>query len=142
MKKIVTMILVMSIGLWADFSKSGDIVTDHTTKLQWQDDAVGSSMEWQEAIDYCENTLTLGGHSDWRLPNKKELLSIVDYSKNNPSIDSQFQNTTSDGCWSSTTYASYTYHAWVVYFSCNFGASRRSSFKVDDKYVRCVRTGQ
>jgi len=138
MRKILTMMIATSIVLLADFSKSGDIVTDSVTGLQWQDDAVGSSVGWQGAIDRCE-VLSLGGHSDWRLPNKKELLSIVDYSKYNPSINAEFQNTTSDYYWSSTTHANYTYDAWVVDF---YNGYTDDDDKDGNKYVRCVRAGQ
>ena len=138
MKQIWVIMLVISTGLLADFSRSGDVVTDSLTSLQWQDDAVGDTMEWQEAIDYCES-LSLGDYDDWRLPNKKELLSIVDYTKYDPSIDSQFQNTTSSYYWSSTTYVNYTYSAWSVNFR---NGSTGSSNKDYGKYVRCVRAGQ
>lgn len=40
----------------------------------------------REALAYSEN-LSLGGHSDWRLPNINELQSLVDYTTYNPSID-------------------------------------------------------
>ena len=138
MRKILTMMIATSIVLLADFSKSGDIVTDSVTGLQWQDDAVGSSVGWQGAIDRCE-VLSLGGHSDWRLPNKKELLSIVDYSKYNPSINAEFQNTASDYYWSSTTRADDTGYAWVVGFSDGYTSSNH---KGNSYYVRCVRAGQ
>ena len=125
----------------ADFHRDDEtnIVTDNTTSLQWQDDAVGSTMKWQEAIDYCENTLTLGNYSDWRLPNKKELLSIVDYSKYGPSIDSQFQNTTLSYYWSSTTHANDTGNAWIVNFNDGYTGYYT---KDNNRYVRCVRSGQ
>jgi len=141
MKNILIGIVMMFTALHADFNRDDatNIVTDNTTSLQWQDDAVGSTMEWQEAIDYCENTLTLGDYSDWRLPNKKELLSIVDYSKYNPSIDSQFQNITSSNYWSSTTHANGTGNAWVVSF---YDGYTYDYSKDTDTYVRCVRSGQ
>ena len=138
MRKILTMMIATSIVLLADFSKSGDIVTDSATGLQWQDDAVGSSVGWQGAIDRCE-VLSLGGHSDWRLPNKKELLSIVDYSKYNPSINGEFQSTTSSYYWSSTTHANSTNSAWVVGFYYGY---TNGDGKDDNYYVRCVRVGQ
>ncbi len=55
------------------------------------------SMSWQNALSYAEN-LNYAGHNDWRLPNAKELQSIVDYSKSpdttgSPSIDPIFQTT-------------------------------------------------
>lgn len=37
-------------------------------------------LDWPEALSFCEN-LTHGGQSDWRLPNAKELQSIVDYGR-------------------------------------------------------------
>ena len=129
---------MISIGVWADFSKSGNIVTDSTTGLQWQDDAVGSTMTWQSAIDYCE-ALVLDSYDDWRLPNKNELITIIDYDVSNPAIDNHFQNTISNYYWSSTTHASNTSYAWFVYF--NFGGTYYYS-KYGSYYVRCVRAGQ
>ncbi len=120
------------------------IVTDAATGLQWQDDTVVETTErnWVEALDYCENTLTLGGHSDWRLPNQNELFSIVEYSQHNPAINSLvFVHTAPLLYWSSTTTAS-TYNtdwAWLVYF--NYGYSSRND-KSSSNYVRCVRGGQ
>ena len=138
MKKTIIIILITSLNLWADFSKVGNIVTDSSTKLQWQDDAVGSTMTWQSAIDHCE-ALVLDTHEDWRLPNKNELISIVDYSKNNSSIDSHFQNIISSYYWSSTSYARYTNNAWYVYFGNGYTYYNN---KNDSNYVRCVRAGQ
>ena len=138
MKKTLTILIIMSIGLWASFSKSGNIVTDSITGLQWQDNAVGSSMTWQEAIDHCEG-LSLDAFDDWRLPNKNELISIVDYSKYTPAIDNQFQNTTSNGYWSSTSFASNTYHAWSVDFGNGYTHNGNES---NSTFVRCVRAGQ
>ncbi len=138
MKKILTMILILSIGLWASFSKSSNIVTDSITKLQWQDDAIGSTMNWQGAIDHCEG-LVLDGFDDWRLPNKNELISIVDYSTSSFSIDSHFQSTISGYYWSSTTYASDTSNAWAVGF--DYGNTEKGNKSVSI-YVRCVRAGE
>lgn len=50
---------------------------------------------------YCEN-LTFAGQSDWRLPNVRELESIVDYGRHNPSIDPIF-GAVSGAYWSSTS---------------------------------------
>jgi hypothetical protein len=55
-------------------------VTDLATGLMWQKADSGRGMDWEMALKYAEN-LTLGGHDDWRLPNAKELQSIVDYSR-------------------------------------------------------------
>jgi hypothetical protein len=139
MKRTVTMVLVMSIALFADFTRDGSVVTDSTTGLQWQDDAIGSTMNWKSAIEQCEN-LTLDGHSDWRLPNLKELTSIVDDTRVNPSIDTDtFQFIASSFYWSSTTNAGNSSDAWNVYF--NYGY-QYSYYKSDSYFVRCVRAGQ
>ena len=61
--------------LHAGLSKTGNIVTDSATGLEWQDDAVGTKTTWQDAIARCE-ALTLDAKSDWRLPNLNELTSI------------------------------------------------------------------
>jgi len=139
MKRIVTMVLVMSIALFADFTRDGSVVTDNTTGLQWQDDAIGSTMNWKSAIEQCEN-LILDGHSDWRLPNLKELTSIVDDTRFNPSIDTDtFQHVASDYYWSSTTNAGYSSRAWYVGFSYGRQFNRYKSYSY---FVRCVRAGQ
>ena len=138
MKKTVTMLIIMSIGLWAGFTKSGNIVTDSITGLQWQDDAVGSTMTWQGAITHCEG-LSLGGYSNWRLANINELRSIVDRNKLNPTIVSGFDNVSSNYYWSSTTYKDSSNGAWIVNFY-NGGVYGRN--KYGNGYVRCVRAGE
>ena len=61
------------------FVDNGDsTVSDLATGLMWQKTDDGKARNWQEALDYAEN-MTLAGYSDWRLPNQKELHSIVDY---------------------------------------------------------------
>ncbi len=117
-----------------------DIVTDTMTGLQWQDDdaAITINGNWTTAIDYCENTLAMGGYN-WRLPSKNEMLSIVDYSQHDPAISPVFANRSSDLYWSSTTLANFTSYAWDVDFeSGNVGVNN----KVYVHYVRCVRGGQ
>ena len=125
------------------FTKADGVVTDSKTTLEWQDnysDNEGSIKfaNWTDAIDYCEG-LSLNSQNDWRLPNKKELLSIVDYDTYNPSISSVFQKTTSYDYWSSTTSASDTGGAWNVYF---YSGGTDYGTKSDSYNVRCVRAGQ
>lgn len=140
MRAILLLMIGLSISLLADFSRSSGVVTDNKTGLQWQDDYSENGgdikhAKWTDAIAYCED-LTLGGHSDWRLPNKKELLSIVDYGRHNPSIDTVFTHTSSNDYWSSTTHADYTDGAWVVYFR---NGNTGGYYKSRDHYIRCVR---
>jgi len=124
--------------LQADFSRTGEIVKDSMSGLEFQDDAVGSRMKWEAAISHCE-ALTLGGHSDWRLPNVNELKSIADRSKVDPAIEDTFTNTNSDRYWSSTTYEGNKNDSWTVYFGSGYVGNDP---KGSSNYVRCVRDGQ
>jgi len=77
------------------FVDNGDgTISDLATGLMWQMADDGQTRDWEDALEYAEN-LELAGHNDWRLPNVKELQSIVDYSKslqttNTPAIDDLF----------------------------------------------------
>jgi len=63
------------------FRRNSDgTVTDEATGLMWQQADSGKGMNWEDALAYAEG-LTLGGRSDWRLPDAKELQSIVDYAR-------------------------------------------------------------
>lgn len=87
---------------------------------------------------YCDS-LTLGGQSDWRLPTRRELMSLVDYGipAPGPAINTTyFPNTDAHYYWSSTNYAGNTSSAWTVQF---YEGSR---VKSGSDYVRCVRGGQ
>jgi len=137
-KSILSLLLIVSISC-ADFIRdnANNIVTDIFTNLQWQDDAAVTSTikNWQDAIDYCE-TLSLGGHSDWHLPSKNELQSIIDSSMHNPAISSVFQNRSSYYYWSSTTVASTSIYSWGVFIENGAGSWGDKTY---DGYVRCVR---
>ena len=52
-------------------------ITDTDTGLMWAQ-AAGPATNWTGALTYAEN-LTLAGYSDWRLPNIKELQTLVDF---------------------------------------------------------------
>ncbi len=62
-----------------------EIVRDFDSGLAWMKIPEEAS-SWKEALAYCEN-LEYAGFSDWRLPNRHELLSLVDYEKSNPVSD-------------------------------------------------------
>jgi hypothetical protein len=75
-----------------DFADNGDgTVTDHATGLMWAQDDSGdgvntgprSGMTWEDALAWVEqmNDQNYLGHNDWRLPNAKEMQSIVDYTR-------------------------------------------------------------
>ncbi len=55
-------------------------ITDNATELMWMQNDNGAGLTWENALSYAEN-LTYAGYSDWRLPDVKELQSIVDYTR-------------------------------------------------------------
>ena len=55
-------------------------ILDRATGLIWTKSDSRQPMNWQQALAYAEG-LELAGHDDWRLPNAKELQSIVDYTR-------------------------------------------------------------
>ncbi len=113
-------------------------ITDKATGLTWQQGDSQTSMDFPNALNYCEN-LTLAGKK-WRLPNVKELHSIVDYTRSpattkSAAIDPIFSNTpitseakTTDyaNYWSSTTHESLRggTNASYVAFGTSFGHMR------------------
>ncbi|MDA8139735.1 MAG: DUF1566 domain-containing protein [Desulfobacteraceae bacterium] len=126
----------LSMGTLVD---NGDTVSDTATGLMWQKAEAGA-MTWEQALNYCE-TLQLAGHTDWRLPNRNELQSIVDYTRYELAIDRTiFSNAMSYFYWSSTTYAYNPDYLWYVYFS--YGLLYYNHPKSITFYVRCVRGGE
>ncbi|WP_437819224.1 DUF1566 domain-containing protein [Sorangium sp. So ce1078] len=70
----------------ASYTEVGDgVVRDNVTCLEWQQSPPAEAYTWDQAISYCDN-LTLGGFSDWRLPTRIEMTSIVDFTQS-PAID-------------------------------------------------------
>jgi hypothetical protein len=113
-------------------------VTDATTDLVWQQDESGA-MTWESALAHCRN-LVLGGGTDWRLPNIKELESISDATHLNPAIDvTYFPGAYASPYWSSTTYALFPNVAWLVVFADGTVGDYSKSTALN---VRCVRGGQ
>ena len=125
-------------------------VTHLKTGLMWKQCAEGLSgaacatgaaatMTWATALTTAAADST-AGFNDWRLPNKKELQSIVETGCYSPSInETAFPNTPPNWFWSSTAYASDPAVAWIVLF--NVGNSS-ADFKALNYYVRLVRGGQ
>ncbi len=104
-----------------DFVDNNDgTVSDQATGLDWQQGDDGNRREWADALAYCES-LELAGHQDWRLPDSKELHSIVDYDKADiPAIDESLFDITRDSdtldYWTSTTFGDIKSHANVIVF--------------------------
>jgi hypothetical protein len=94
-----------------DFHDNGDgTVSDRATGLMWSQSDSGTGLNWQQALAWVQqlNEKNFLGHNDWRLPDAKELQSIVDYTRR-PAIAPVFQTSQlSDGespfFWSSTTH--------------------------------------
>lgn len=122
-----------------NLSRSDNIVSDSTTGLQWQDD-IGirdGEKTWKEAIDYCENTLTLGGYTDWRLPNINEIGSLLDYDYYYPPFNMSYYGSR---VWSSTTDIQDTSMAW--YASNIDGNTNAIAKNQPNGHARCVRGGK
>jgi len=135
----LALIVSLALSLQADYTRDAtkNVVTDNSSGLMWQDDEVGTTMNWATALTTCE-ALTLGGYSDWRLPNYNELYNLADRSRFNPAISPVFTNVVSGYYWTSTTGASDTSGAWRVYFDngLDYWGNKTYSY-----YVRCVRGG-
>lgn len=136
MKKILFITIGLTTLLLADFTRTGNVVTDSVTGLQWQDDSNATSMTWVDAITYCEALELPTGVTDWRLPNINELTSIVDDTKSAPSIDGNFTNTANDYYWTSTTVEGNSTSAWRVKF--DYG-NHEFDAKANSWNIRCVR---
>ncbi|MBN1418331.1 MAG: DUF1566 domain-containing protein [Planctomycetes bacterium] len=122
-------------------------VSDTCTGLVWQKDRADVNgdgaitdqdvVTWQDALKYCDG-LVFAGRDDWRLPNIRELQSIVDYSRTDPAIDPVFGAVSSHWSWASSTYVRAPGAAWFV----DFGGGGGSSADKDGRYcVRAVRVG-
>ena len=83
---------------------------DNLTGLMWAKDASLAGGTWQGVLNYVKSLNSgagLGGYHDWRLPDLKELYSLIDHSKYNPALpaDHPFDYVQSN-YWSSTSHAS------------------------------------
>lgn len=127
-------------------------VTHNSTGLMWMRCSLGQTWDgstctgaastflWQNALVAAQSH-SFGGFSDWRLPNKNELESLVEQRCVSPSINSMvFPNTPSTFFWSSSPDADNSFSAW----SFNFGSGYVGfSLKGLGNYqVRLVRAGQ
>ena len=124
-------------------------ITDRSTGLTWQQNTAdtnndgsitsehypaGDEKKWPDALAWCE-TSTFAGYSDWRLPNVRELFSLVDTTTYDPSIHYTFQCEV-DSYWSAT--GKDNSYVWVVNFnSGNTDQLGESNYSL----LRCVRDG-
>jgi hypothetical protein len=114
-------------------------VTDTSTGLMWQQATAPGTYTWQQALAYCEN-LILADYDDWRLPNRNELQSLVDYERYAPAVDRAFfRETAPDDYFTSTTNPDEPNRAREVNFQ--YGPMSTGLSKSNSYYVRAVRGG-
>ena len=111
------------------YTVAGGTVHDNNTKLTWQLTPPSTTFAWPDAQVFCASTAVSGalGGSAWRVPTVKELLTLVDFSRSNPSIDPTASlvllNDAAASAWSVEFYAG----TFVAYF-------KQTTYS-----VRCVR---
>lgn len=156
------------------YRDNGDgTITDRNTRLMWEKKSldgglhdVRSRFDWSLAFSdraiwdwlaevnaevNAEGGTGFAGHHDWRIPNVRELQSLVDYGRFNPAVDPVFNsgafagctvlacsNTMADFYWSSTTHAQFDAAAWFVDFDSGAVFAIGKGFGI---FVRAVRGG-
>lgn len=107
---------------------SDGTMTDKLTGLVWPKEAKapgpaacipGTYKTWQEALDYvkCLNTTNFLDKSDWRLPNRNELASLVNHGQSNNALwlnTAGFSNVQADSYYSSSIFSDVTWNAWSI----------------------------
>ena len=119
-------------------AKGHVIVRDLATDLEWLvEHATNEAVAHAAAIEAAE-AVTVGGYTNWRLPLRPELDSIVDLSRYNPAIDTDFfPGTHAAGYWTASPDASDPEYAWLVYF--NYGSANLNPRNYHG-FVRAVRS--
>ncbi len=102
------------------FKAEGDVVEDRLTGLSWTRDAGPAEfpLSWGEAFDWVRdfNRRRGSGYQDWRLPNRRELYSLLSFQDCRPALPAghPFVNVFGGWYWSSTTAVLHPAHAWYV----------------------------
>jgi len=102
------------------FEAQGDTVLDRLTGLLWSRDANPGEFpfRWREALDFIVelNRRSVFGFTDWRLPNRRELRSLISHQTRRPALPDghPFENVFCGWYWSSTSAAGAPNHAWYV----------------------------
>ncbi len=127
------------------FADHGDgTVTDRATGLMWIKDVelIPEEMNWYDAVETC-NELAFAGYENWRLPNIREILSLIDFGEHDPPLPSHhpFINVQSSrSYWSGTTAVPHTAQAWRV--DMTNGILRRNNKTTQRHRVWSVRRGK
>ncbi len=122
-------------------------VEDTKSGLMWQRES-GEKLNWLRAGRYCSD-LGLAGYTDWRLPTRAELKSVVDTRRVSPSISpAYFPATEAAPYWTESTEpppampgsrikpVGKAQGAWYVSF---YKGTDHYGIKSYKHYVRCVR---
>jgi hypothetical protein len=124
-------------------------VQDNVTGLTWEVKTpgnAGTTYSWDAAETYAENLNNGGGlcgHSDWRIPTRRELLSILDHGRSRPATDTRFFPNTSTSLsslhWTADDDLSAPLGArhWTIDFA--FGDSSSGIESATSQLVRLVR---
>jgi len=102
------------------FESQIDVVRDRLTGLIWCRVAslAGFPLNWREALEFVAalNRQNRFGFSDWRLPNRRELRSLISHQTRRPALPDghPFQDVFCGWYWSSTTAVGAPNHAWYV----------------------------
>ena len=129
--------------------KADGTLVDSDTKLMWMRCSLGqtwdgtncndapSEYDWKSALSSAESS-EFAGYQDWRLPNLKELSSIIEQQCYDPSInETAFPNTPAKSYWTSSPYISSDKYGWDVSFHLGYNMHH---FKTFEFHVRLVRT--
>lgn len=102
-------------------SSEQGIIADQLTGLKWTKDANPAQfpLDWSEALQFIAqlNQEKYLSYTDWRLPNRKELRSLICYQQSRPPLPENhpFENIFQSWYWTSTTSAMYTDYAWYIH---------------------------
>lgn len=142
--------------VWEKKCGGCDGLHDRKLRLRWSGDGTEATVwDWLDEIN-GKGAPPFAGFSDWRLPNVKELVSLVDYGRVNPAVDPALH---ADGCWAgcsdlsapacsctavgeywtSTTFSDFPAHAIIVDLGTGFVDDR---LKTQRLFVRAVRGGR
>ena len=92
-----------------------ETVIENNLGLEWQRNFTSERYTWDEAVDYCD-TLSYGGHSDWRLPDLHEIFSVVFNSDMGNLLDWRlFPNASKETMlWTSQLSSEYYDYVWYI----------------------------
>jgi len=111
-----------------------DVVIDDVTHLVWQKTVTSGALTWADAVALCAN-LELGGRSDWRVPSRIELVSLVDFSAFGHANDVAFPDSPQEQFWTCSQGPADPLAAYVVLFG---NGSTGADYKTTPHFVRCV----